>query len=147
MSIGANTAIVLCMTRTLRQFVTKRREELGLNQTQLGEKAGVPRTTINRIEKGTTQLPEADVRRKLARALGVTHIQILLEAGELTEDEAGPQAPPPFTADDPRAEVVTIMRRMSDADVRNLRALALSVVAGAPDRIPTYEELFGGEDT
>jgi hypothetical protein len=39
---------------------------------------------------GTTKLPEADVRRKLAHALGVRHVDILVEAGEHNELEVEP---------------------------------------------------------
>lgn len=76
--------------RTLKGFVTERREQLGINQTELAKRAGVPRTTVNRIEQGTTKLPEADIRRKLAKALGVRHVDILVAAGELTEEEVLP---------------------------------------------------------
>lgn len=75
------------MMSTLGEFVAKRREELGLNQTELAKVADLPRTTINRIESGTTKLPTPEFRRRLARALRVSHIDILVAAGELLADE------------------------------------------------------------
>lgn len=90
MSIGMNTGIVMYVARTLGGYVKDRRDALGLNQTELSDLARVPRTTVNRIETGTTQLPSADIRRKLAKALGVSHIDLLIAAGELDSDEVAP---------------------------------------------------------
>lgn len=74
--------------RTLGSYVIHRRQELGLlKQVDLANASGIPDTTINRIEKGTTKLPSADVRRKLARALVVSHLDLLIAAGEINEDE------------------------------------------------------------
>lgn len=86
-SIGVTGNIVVCMIRTLSQYITERREALGLNQTELAKRAGVERTLINRLESGTTKLPAADKRRAIAKGLGVSHIDILVAAGELAQDE------------------------------------------------------------
>jgi transcriptional regulator with XRE-family HTH domain len=75
------------MMSTLADYVRTRREALGLNQTQLAERSGLPRTTINRIESGTTKLPTPEFRRKLAAGLGVSHIDLLIAAGELLPEE------------------------------------------------------------
>lgn len=88
-SIGVNSDTVMCMMRTLASYITERREALGLNQTELAKRSGVPRTTVNRIETGTTKLPEANVRRLIAKGLGVSHLDLLVAAGELSEEEAG----------------------------------------------------------
>lgn len=88
LSSVVNSLSLACMTCTLGAFVAKRREELGIRtQTELGRRTGLPRTTINRIETGVTQLPQPDIRRRLAQALGVSHLDLLVAAGELTEDE------------------------------------------------------------
>jgi len=108
MSIGMNSDTVVCMMRTLKDFIISRREDLGWNQTELANHSGVPRTTVNRVEKGTTKLPEADVRRKLAAALGVRHVDILIAAGELAEDEV--EFP-----EDPRSDAVRKLQPAIDA--------------------------------
>lgn len=74
--------------RTLSSYVAERRQALGLNQTELAERSGVPRTTVNRIETGITKLPDASIRRALSKGLGVCHLDILIAAGEITEEEA-----------------------------------------------------------
>ena len=82
--------------KTLSGFVIGKRSELGMSQAELSRRSGVPVTTLNRIETGVTKLPGADVRRQLAKALHVDHVEILIAAGEITEDEliySAPAAP------------------------------------------------------
>lgn len=107
LSIGMNGVRVVCMMRTLKGFIAERREELGWNQTELAKRSGVPRTTVNRIESGVTKLPEADVRRKLAKALGVRHVDLLIAAGELAEDEVE-------VVEDPRSDAVKRIQPLMD---------------------------------
>jgi XRE family transcriptional regulator of biofilm formation len=78
----------MSMSGTLGVYIRNCREQRGLTQTELAERADVPRTTVNRIETGTTQLPSPDVRRRLARVLGVPHLDLLVAAGEVTKAEA-----------------------------------------------------------
>jgi transcriptional regulator with XRE-family HTH domain len=73
--------------RTLAEFVIARREALGLKQNELAARADVPANMVNRIEKGVTKLPSPDYRRRLAKGLGVSHLDILVAAGELEPDE------------------------------------------------------------
>ncbi len=75
------------MTETLGTYIERRREGLGWSQKDLAIRSEVPATTVNRIERGVTKLPEAGVRRRLAEALGVRHVDLLIAAGELTEEE------------------------------------------------------------
>jgi transcriptional regulator with XRE-family HTH domain len=75
------------MQGTLGDYIKDKRAELGLNQTELAKRSNVPRETINRIENNKTMLPSADSRRRLAKALGVSHLDILIAAGEITPDE------------------------------------------------------------
>lgn len=62
--------------------VRERRMALHLNQTQLGEKAGCDRQSINRIENAKFA-PGLDRLWRLADALGVPLEQLLAEATEL----------------------------------------------------------------
>lgn len=47
------------------------REQLGLTQVELAERAGIDQTTVSKLELGTMQNPSWPVVAKLARALGV----------------------------------------------------------------------------
>src|SRR4029434_2675014 len=44
-----------------------------------------PGHVLSQIESGKIGLPSADVRRRLAIAMGVTHVDLLLAAGELSD--------------------------------------------------------------
>ena len=48
-----------------------RREEAGLTQESLAELAGISRSHVNRIERGTVQLPGRELRDRLNQALGI----------------------------------------------------------------------------
>jgi transcriptional regulator with XRE-family HTH domain len=118
MSIGSNSDTLVCMMHSLGDYIRARRERLGLNQAEFARRASVPRTTINRLEKGKTNLPEADVRRKLAVALGVRHVDILEAAGELSADEIDPRLQPTYPADEVR--VIAERWHQFDADERRM---------------------------
>jgi transcriptional regulator with XRE-family HTH domain len=70
-------------------FVREKRTALGWTQTVLAEKTGISRARVSQIEGGAVTLPGADHRRRLAQALGVSHLDLLVAAGEITEDEIG----------------------------------------------------------
>lgn len=71
----------------LATFVRRERDSRGLTQKGLASAAGVTQAAISDIERGQTKLPNADIRRRLAQALGVSHVDLLIAAGELTADE------------------------------------------------------------
>lgn len=124
MSIGMNTGIVVCMNRTLGHYVRERREVLGLSQTELAERADVPRTTVNRVETGTTKLPSPDVRRRLARALSVPHLDLLIAAGELVEDDIRSAGVVAVSVIEPeRAELLAKLERIRLADETRVSTL------------------------
>lgn len=75
------------MMRTLGGYIRDYLDRTGLSQTELSARSNVPRVTINRLVKEKTALPDADTRRKLARAMGVSHLNILVAAGEIEPEE------------------------------------------------------------
>jgi len=123
------------MHRTLGDFIREKREALGMNQTELWRASGVPRETINRLENNKTQLPFADSRRRLAKALNVRHVDLLVAAGELTEDEIDPDIPQytdptmdalaqtwPHLDEDRREDLIRYVNRLLEP-VSNIRVL------------------------
>ncbi|MDP9363208.1 MAG: helix-turn-helix domain-containing protein [Chloroflexota bacterium] len=72
---------------SLARFVKDRRLELGLSQAQLEARAGLPPRVVSNIETGRSTLPLPEHRRRLARALGTSHGELLVLAGELTRAE------------------------------------------------------------
>lgn len=64
-------------------------QELGIeSQAELVRRSGLTPQTVNRFFGGGTKLPRADKRRELAKALGVSHLELLVAAGEITAAEA-----------------------------------------------------------
>jgi transcriptional regulator with XRE-family HTH domain len=120
----------------LGAYVARRREQLGLTQQELAERVGVRRDTIAQIET-RTKLPGADVRRRLAAALGVRHVDLLIAAGELSPEEiAG--TPGRWPTDDPiRQRAYELIEQMpedilSEIVIRFLEMALLAARQRAP---------------
>lgn len=69
--------------------------DAGLNENQLGKRAGVPQPTINRILSGESASPRTPTIAKLARALKVTPEWLMYGTGEEAFDSNVESAPGP----------------------------------------------------
>lgn len=87
MSTPNTMPILVCMSKTLARLIKEKREDRGWSQRLLAETAGIPQPALSDIERGQTKLPNPDVRRRLARVLGLSHLDLLIAAGEITEEE------------------------------------------------------------
>ncbi|MGD9680101.1 MAG: response regulator [Candidatus Obscuribacterales bacterium] len=72
----------------LSKMIRKRREELGLSQTELAERAGLHRTYICNIERGTQNLSMESLNN-IARSLEIPIARLLGEAEEAAEEKSG----------------------------------------------------------
>lgn len=81
--------IVGCMSDAggLGPFIKIRRGELGMSQAALADAIGLGRSHMAQIENGKIAFPSADVRRRIAGALKVRHVDLLVAAGELNKEE------------------------------------------------------------
>lgn len=61
----------------LGDFVRRRRVSLGLTQREIEDRFGIPQAYFSKIERGKIAKPSDDVRRRLARALAVTELEII----------------------------------------------------------------------
>jgi len=75
------------MTTTLGAALRRQREETGLNIRKAAELLGISITYLSQLETGKVGLPSADVRRRLAQWLGVSHLDVLVMTGEITAEE------------------------------------------------------------
>ena len=75
------------MSTPLGDFVKSKRDRAGWSQARLAEEVGTSPAYISQIESGRVSLPGADLRRGIAKAIGVCHLDLLVESGELTRDE------------------------------------------------------------
>lgn len=88
------------MSMSFGDYIKEQRIALGYTtQASFAEYAGINSAHLNQIERGKIALPNAELRRKLAKALGVSHIEILVRAGELEVDEAAGTQPDPSPAE------------------------------------------------
>ena len=97
-------------------FVREKRNDLGWTQATLADRAGVERARIAQIEGGRVTLPGAEHRRRIATALGVSHLELLIAAGEITEAEvtqAGAVGVIEHDPDDPTDDLVQMVRAIN----------------------------------
>ncbi len=73
--------------RTLGTWVRSLRQVRGMSQAQLGEATRIGQTYISDIEAGKTKLPSPDHRRRIAKALGTSNVDLLVAADEVDEEE------------------------------------------------------------
>lgn len=86
---------------------------LSLSQVELAARAELSKSEINALLKGRVHLPGPDKRRRLAKALGVSHLDLLIAAGEITADEvreAGVVGVVERDADPQREALVALIR-------------------------------------
>lgn len=72
---------------TLGQAIRRRREQIGLSQDKLAEKAGVNRTYCGDIERGEYAITVLTLF-KLAKALGVSAESLIRDAESAFDDSA-----------------------------------------------------------
>lgn len=69
------------------KFIKEKRERALLTQKKLGTACGVSDSEICKIENGERQTPSWDTLCKIARALTINPIEIMLVAGYITEED------------------------------------------------------------
>ena len=72
--------------RKLGQKIRELRKQQKLSQTELAEKADVALMTISRIERGEHD-PHIRTLSRIAKALGVSTISLMLSAGYVEDDD------------------------------------------------------------
>ncbi len=73
--------------QTLGRRLRRLREEAGLTQAELAQRAGVGRVTVARIENGR-MYARTETLRRLARALGISLVDLLAPEPEPDSDES-----------------------------------------------------------
>ena len=63
---------------TMGSYIRERRLQLNMTQEDLGDAAGTSKAYISQIEVGKVALPNADLRRRLADALQLRHVDLLI---------------------------------------------------------------------
>jgi transcriptional regulator with XRE-family HTH domain len=96
---------------TLGDWIKTTRERRGMSQTALADAVGTSRSYMSQIESGRVAFPNADLRRRIAKALGKSHIEIMVAAGELRDDEVKAAGVDSSTPDGPlESELIALIR-------------------------------------
>lgn len=71
---------------------------------------------LSQLETGKITWPNADVRRRIAQWLGVSHLDVIMLTGEITADEiqaVGSEGIAEPDPNDPSGELCTLIRRVN----------------------------------
>jgi transcriptional regulator with XRE-family HTH domain len=105
-------------------YIRRTRTDRGLSQKAVAESAGVSKGYLSTLEANKIGMPGADTRRRIAKALGVSHVDLLIAAGELRTDEVATGGVVEVDPNDPRELLAERVRRMrpdeSDLALLNL---------------------------
>lgn len=124
----------------LGQYIRDRRHALGLTQSAIERAFGIPQTYLSSVERGTTVLPSEEFRSRLATALQISTIDLLLAAGEVKRDDLMDWAHQAgiITPDKPSDRVVTLARELSEDDDASPRVHLASLIPWMTQREAEY---------
>lgn len=113
---------------TLGSVIADYRRDTGATQAELAERIGTSPAYLSQIENGKVAFPNADLRRRIAGALRIRHIDLLVAAGELSAEEVPGPSQPVRNLNDP---VELLCDQISQLDLRvDNRAVTLSGMLG-----------------
>ena len=69
------------------QYLKRLRESKIIKANVLSEMVGISQGHLSNVESGQRGIPHPDILRKLAKALDVSYVGLLVVAGYLTEEE------------------------------------------------------------
>ena len=105
----------------LGTFVRQRRNALGLTQEEVADASAIGRSHLSQVESGKIGLPNVEIRRRLADTLRVRHVDLLIAAGEISDDEVrNGSAPAPSELDEIAADLSPDAREALFAVARQL---------------------------
>lgn len=108
LSIDIDGFIVRGM-KTLADMLNERiSSAYGGNKAEFARANGFSQQAVNTWTKGKVTLPQIDARRRLAKELGISHLELLVVLGEISEEEAS-------LPEDPRSDMVRYFQPLIDA--------------------------------
>ena len=107
----------------------------------VADRAGTTQPYYGQIESGRTRMPNAELRRSISNALGIRHVDFLVEVGELGDWELpgfSPTAPDP----DPERDVIETLLDQIDLSIdrRASTLAALLEMFRAQDRARRHSD-------
>lgn len=73
--------------KEIGRYLAQLRKSRGLSARQLAKQSGVSQAYISQIERGVYNNPQPDILEKLAKALNVSQMELLIQAGIVRENK------------------------------------------------------------
>lgn len=123
---------------TLSGLVRARIKKLGISQRAYATKVGLSSSHLNSLIKGRITLPRPDVRRRLAEDLGLTHLDLLVMAGEIMPWEIPAEGAmrEPFPKGTPHAKAVEFLHELDHASALEVARFCLFQIEHPVVEIP-----------
>ena len=112
---------------TITEMLAKGLEKSGEPQATMARRLGISPQTFNALLKGDIKVPTADVRRKLAAAFNLRHVDILVMVGEIATDEIDSR-PTMFPYDSERAILTSLVPKLDETDARIVRKTVQAII-------------------
>lgn len=78
----------MIMDRTLADLIRERIDDAyGGSQAEFSRATGFTKQAVSSWLKGKAAVPQIDARRRLARELGISHVDVLIAVGEIDRNE------------------------------------------------------------
>jgi transcriptional regulator with XRE-family HTH domain len=109
----------------LGAYIKAKRTALGMTQRELAEAIGAnDRTYVTQVERGAIGLPQSPVRQKIARALHVRELDLLIAAGELPAETTTA----PLEPDRRLVALLPALSALSDDNLHVVATVALEIL-------------------
>lgn len=133
-SVPQRDMLLAMMTNDLGRLIERRIEELGISQRAYAARMGMSPSNLNGLLKGKIALPQPDTRRRLAKDLGISHLDLLVMAGELWSDEIPEPGAirEPFPEGDIRLAVLKLLEGITDPHEQGLALKLMRAVYEGP---------------
>lgn len=130
MSIGNRRHILGGMEKSLAVLLRNRIDSAyGGNQSDFARATGFTTQTISTWLKGRVTLPQIDARRRLAEELGISHVELLVVVGELSEQEVQESGLAGIEPVSPAERALLPIIRGNQWSTQQIRAAAGSLLA------------------
>ena len=115
------------MANGLGAYIRAWRMTNGVTQSDLARRADMLPPHLTQIETGKILLPNAEARRRLAMAMGITHLDLLMAAGEISDAEIQSAGAEGVTLDLPEIEHLVDLLRSVHLTPERVRALEVVI--------------------
>ena len=101
---------------TIARLLSDHFRDTGEKQAEFARRVGLTPQTVIQLARGDIKVPTADIRRRLARAFRLRHVDILVMTGELAADELPAEGAPRPVRDDRLRALADNWDQMTDTE-------------------------------